>query len=141
MSYNAPMKFSAGRIRSRIFDSLLDFSILAAAVAVSLITGILIATPLWAFAVEAPTAYTRTCIAVFLTAAFGFWLRKIIFLKKKRNLSLKKKTVFIACRTASFFFAACLILSVVWQLPVPALLSLLFFTALRIPLFLSKDAA
>ncbi len=141
MGYNAAMKFSAGRIRSRLFDSLLDFSILATAVIVSLIIGVLIASPLWAFAVEAPTAYTRTCIAVFLTAAFGFWLRKFIFLKKKRNLSLKKKTVFIICRTASFFFAICLILSIVWQLPIPALLSLLFFIALRIPLFLSKDTA
>ena len=154
MGYNAAMKFSAGQIRSRLFDSLLDFSILATAVIVSLIIGVLIASPLWAFAVEAPTAYTRTCfaveaptaytrtcIAVFLTAAFGFWLRKFIFLKKKRNLSLKKKTVFIICRTASFFFAICLILSIMWQLPIPALLSLLFFIALRVPLFLSKDTA
>ena len=56
MGYNAAMKFSAGQIRSRLFDSLLDFSILATAVIFSLFIGVLIASPLLAVAVGAPAA-------------------------------------------------------------------------------------
>ena len=83
MGYNAAMKFSAGQIRSRLFDSLLDFSILATAVIVSLIIGVLIASPLWAFAVEAPTAYTRTCIAVFFDGCLRFLAEEVYFFKKE----------------------------------------------------------
>lgn len=133
------MKFSAERIRSRFLNSLTDAAILSGSVLFSVAVGFLIAAPLWALATSSPVIYSRICFAGILILFFLLWIRKVIFLKKKKGISPIRRILFLLCRTLTFFMAVFLVLSVYWQMPVAAVLCGIFLLLLRIPLFLAGD--
>lgn len=133
------MKFSAERIRSRFLNSLTDAAILSGSVLFSVTVGFLIAAPLWALATSSPVIYSRICFAGILILFFLLWIRKVIFLKKKKGISPIRRILFLLCRTLTFFMAVFLVLSVYWQMPVAAVLCGIFLLLLQIPLFLAGD--
>lgn len=133
------MKFKPEKIRSRLLDSLTDTAVLLGSALFSVIVGFLIAAPLWALATSAPAVYSRTCFVGILSVFFLLWIRKIIFLKRKKGLSVTRRIVFLVCRTLSFALAVLFVLSVYWQMPIAAVVCGILLILLRIPLFLAGE--
>lgn len=134
------MKSSKLQFLSSLESFFVNGGILLSTAIISVVIGLSIAMPLWFMATKTPQIYSWFCFIFLVSFSLITWIRKIYYLKKKKALSFSRRAIFISLQTFSFFSFLLFLLSIIWQLPVAALICFIAFFSSRIPLFLMRDS-